>query len=198
MAGHQNERTMFSRSYMTKIRIVVAMDRLCEEKPFKKIRIEDIVTASGVSRSNFYHNFEDKYSVVTWIGNICHEDGIFRIGRDLTWEAGHLITTREMTRFKRLFISAGEGTDYESPVPHFIRKRQQNLRETITQYQHLDLTEELEFQTCAFPYCECIMSGKFRNDELDYDVETFCKLLIEMTPPALYQALEHPARLASP
>lgn len=199
MESHQTDRTMFSKSYMTRIRIAVAMDKLCEEKPFKKIRIEDIVTESGVSRSNFYHNFEDKYAVVNWIADVCHEDGIFRIGRDLTWLEGHLITTREMDRFKRLFHSADIGADYESPVPHFVRMRQENLRETIVEYQHLPLTDELEFQLRGFPYCESRMSAMFRMGELPYGLERFCELLVGMTPAALHAALEQPAlRVPSP
>ncbi len=185
--------SMFSKSYMTKLRIAEAMNRLCENTPLKKIRIEDIVAESGVSRSNFYHNFDDKYAVITWLGEVCHENGIFRIGRDLTWYEGHLNTTRDMNRFKCLFVSAGAGSDYDSPVPHFVRKRQDNLRETILEYQRMELTEELEFQICALPHCEAAMTGMFRRGELTYDTETFCRLMTEFTPRELYHALEHPA-----
>ncbi len=185
--------SMFSKSYMTKLRIAEAMNRLCENTPLKKIRIEDIVAESGVSRSNFYHNFDDKYAVITWLGEVCHENGIFRIGRDLTWYEGHLNTTRDMDRFRHLFVSAAPGSDYDSPVPHFVRKRQDNFRETILKYQHLELTEELEFQICALPHCEAAMTGMFRRGELSYDVETFCRLMVNLTPRELYHALEHPA-----
>lgn len=153
------DQSVFSKSYMTKLRIAEALNRLCENTPLKKIRIEDIVTESGVSRSNFYHNFEDKYAVITWLGEVCHENGIFRIGRDLTWYEGHLKTTQDMDRFRCLFVSASSGSDYDSPVPHFVRKRQDNLRETVLEYQRLEMTEELEFQICTLPHCEVAMTG---------------------------------------
>lgn len=185
---------MFSKSYITKLRIAEAMDRLCETKPFKKIRVEDIVTESGVSRSNFYHNFEDKYDVVTWLGAVCHKNGVFRIGRDLTWFEGHLNTTRDMDRFRCLFTSVGpEDRQYDLPVPQFVRSRQENLRETVVEYQHLELTDELEFQICGLAHVEVTMSAMFRNRELPYDLETFCKLMVDFTPRELYHALERPA-----
>ena len=106
------DQRVYSRSYLTKLRVAEAMDRLCAAMPFARVRIEDIVRESGVSRSNFYHNFSDKNAVVTWIAEQCHANGIFRIGRDLTWFEGHMITTRDMARFRTLFNSAAGSTEY--------------------------------------------------------------------------------------
>lgn len=184
---------MYSRSFRTKMRVVEALDRLCEDKPFAKIRIEDIVKESGVSRSNFYHNFEDKNAAVNWIGDQCHRNGIFRVGRDLTWFEGHMITTRDMCRFRILFDAAGEGRDYESAVPHFVRNRQQNLRETITEFKHMEINDKLDFQIQAFPYCEMTMAARFRAGGLPYGLKTFCNYLVDMTPRELYVALAQPA-----
>lgn len=183
---------IYSRSYLTKLRVAEAMNRLCTDIPFSKIHVDDIVKESGVSRSNFYHNFEDKYAVVNWIGKQCHEDGIFRIGRDLTWFEGHMITTREMSKFNALFASASEGREYHSAVPSFIRDRQKNLAETITDFQHEKITDKLAFQIESFPYCESIMTNKYRRGELPYRLQEFCECLVAATPPLLYEALEHP------
>ncbi len=183
---------VYSRSYLTKLRVAEAMDRLCADKPFNRIHIEDIVKESGVSRSNFYHNFEDKNAVVNWLAKQCHEDGIFRIGRDLTWFEGHMITTREMSRFNMLFESASKGHEYQSAIPFFVRERQKNLTETITEFHHAEITEELAFQIESFPYCESIMANKFRNNELPYGLKQFCEYLVACTPRLLYTTLEHP------
>lgn len=183
---------IYSRSYLTKMKVAEAMDRLCHQRPFGKIRIEDIVRESGVSRSNFYHNFEDKNAVVNWLSLQCHENGIFRIGRDLTWFEGHLITTRDMARFSCLFREAGASDDYDAAVPSFVRRRQQNLRETIIEFQRKPLTDQLEFEILAFPTCEVAMASRFRNGELPYTLKQFCEHLVAMTPRELYAALEHP------
>lgn len=191
MAGSSSSSTrVYSRSYLTKMKIVEAMNELCLEKPFDKIRIDDIVQKSGVSRSNFYHNFEDKNAVVNWFGMQCHENGIFRIGRDLTWFEGHMITTRDMAQYQRLFDSASAESDYNAAVPFFIRKRTQNLRETIVDYQKKPLTSQLEFETLAFPTCEVSMAARFRQGELPYTLKEFCEHMVAMTPPELYAALE--------
>ena len=184
---------VYSRSYLTKMKVAEAMDRLCQEKPFGKIRIDDVVRESGVSRSNFYHNFEDKNAVVNWLSVQCHENGIFRIGRDLTWFEGHMITTRDMARFSCLFREAGVSADYDAAVPSFVRRRQQNLRETILEFQHKPITDQLEFEILAFPACEVTMASSFRNGELPYTLKQFCEHLVAMTPRELYAALEHPA-----
>lgn len=189
-----SDRKMYSRSYLTKLRVAEAMNRLCADTPFARIRVEDIVRESGVSRSNFYHNFEDKYAVVNWIGRQCHDEGIFRIGRDLTWLEGHMITTREMSKFNALFASASVGLEYQSAVPSFVRDRQKNLTQTVTEFQHREITAALAFQIEAFPYCESIMTNKFRSGELPYEMREFCEYLVASTPRLLYEALEHPAQ----
>lgn len=189
-----SDEKIYSRSYLTKLRVAEAMNRLCADTPFARIHIEDIVRESGVSRSNFYHNFEDKYAVVNWIGHQCHEDGIFRIGRDLTWLEGHMITTREMAKFNALFASASVGREYQSAVPSFVRERQKNLTQTVTEFQHREITEALAFQIEAFPYCESIMTNKFRSGELPYEMREFCEYLVASTPRLLYEALEHPVQ----
>lgn len=183
---------VYSRSYLTKMKIAEAMNELCGEKPFDKIRIDDIVRQSGVSRSNFYHNFEDKNAVANWLGTQCQKSGIFRIGRDLTWFEGHLITTREMTRYHQLFDSAGIGNHYDDAVPSFLRIRQQNLRETIVDYQKKPLTAQLEFEILAFPVVEVEMASQFRKGELPYTLKEFCEHLVAMTPTELYTTLEVP------
>ena len=108
------------------------MNRLCADTPFARLHIEDIVRESGVSRSNFYHNFEDKYAVVNWIGHQCLRDGIFRIGRDLTWLEGPRITTREMAKFNALFASASVGREVPVGGALVREERQKNLTQTVT------------------------------------------------------------------
>ncbi len=183
---------IYSRSYLTKMRIIEAMNHLCETTSFNKIHISDIVAESGVSRSNFYHNFESKNAAASWISMQCHKDGIFRIGRDLTWFEGHLITTRKMTKFRNLVNSAGECTDYDGSVPSFVRMRQINLRETIENYQGIELTDLLEFQIQAHPHTELVMATEYREGKLNYPLRVFCEYMISLTPRALYEALEHP------
>ncbi|MCI2240783.1 TetR/AcrR family transcriptional regulator [Adlercreutzia faecimuris] len=192
------DQRVYSRSYLTKLRVAEAMDRLCAAMPFARVRIEDIVRESGVSRSNFYHNFSDKNAVVTWIAEQCHANGIFRIGRDLTWFEGHMITTRDMARFRTLFNSAAGSTEYAAAEPYFVRARQHNLVETLTDYQHRAIDEQLAFQIEAWPHCELVMAGKFRAGALPYGLKAFCNYLVAMTPRELYEALEHPVANAAP
>ncbi len=50
----------------TKGLITQAFVRLLEKVPFEKITTQMILDEGGVSRSTFYHHFQDKYHVMTW------------------------------------------------------------------------------------------------------------------------------------
>ena len=43
--------------------IIEAFLRLLDEKPFEKITVQDIMTATPINRSNFYKHFRDKYEI---------------------------------------------------------------------------------------------------------------------------------------
>lgn len=51
----------------TKSLIADALKRLAENTPFDKIRVQDIVDASGINRKTFYYHFKDKQDLVCWI-----------------------------------------------------------------------------------------------------------------------------------
>lgn len=50
----------------TKSMITQAFVRLLVRVPFEKITTQMILDEGGVSRSTFYHHFQDKYHVMTW------------------------------------------------------------------------------------------------------------------------------------
>jgi AcrR family transcriptional regulator len=148
-----------SRSYRTKLKIAHAMNHLAEDTPFSKIHIAEIIEEAGISRSNFYHHFEDRNAVVNWLATVFYSSGLDQIGRSLTWFEGHLGTTRGFMQFKSLFTRAAENKEYGASQPSYVRHRQQNLIETITEYKHLSITPKLAFQIEALPYSEVIMSN---------------------------------------
>jgi AcrR family transcriptional regulator len=183
---------MLSRAFKTKMDIAKALNRLCGQTPFARISIQAIADIAGVSRSSFYHHFEDKNGVVHWLSLMFYDNGIDQIGRTLTWFEGHLATTKSFRQFKALFTAAADESEYSSGRPFFIRHRQQNLSETLTEYKHLELTKRLAFQIEALPYAEMIMTNNFENDLYDYTLKEFCELMVSLVPTDLLQALEQP------
>lgn len=58
---------MRSSEQLAKRALGSSLKQLMKEKPFDKIRVDDICTDAGVSRRNFYRYFPDKYALLNWI-----------------------------------------------------------------------------------------------------------------------------------
>lgn len=183
----------YSRAYLTKLGIAKAMNDLCKTTAFDSLRVETIIEAANCSRSSFYHHFTDKNDAVNWISLQCYTRGIDQIGRKLTWFEGHLATTKAMGRFSDLFVSAKDGNSYDSARPFFIRHRQENLTETLVDFQHREMTDVLAFQIEALPHVEMVMSNNFIRGKYDFGIKEFCRLIITLVPPELYSALAVPS-----
>lgn len=77
----------------SKAKIFSALKAIAKEKDFDKISVREICDAAGVAKSTFYGNFQDKYAVVHWHYDMVMGAGADKIGRTLSWEEGHLITS---------------------------------------------------------------------------------------------------------
>lgn len=50
-----------------------AVERLLTTRTLEEITVADIVAESGLSRSNFYNHFTDKYDLINWRHSVIHE-----------------------------------------------------------------------------------------------------------------------------
>lgn len=192
-----NRPGMFSRKYLTKLDIAKSLNELCKEKELSKIRIDEVASQSRLSRSGFYYHFTSLNDVVTWLSMQFYEQGIDQTGRTLTWLEGHLVTTRGFYKFKPLFTAGALSTDYDGGRPFFTRHRQENLTETLVNYQHLELTKKLSFQIEAIPYIERNMTHNWEMGRYDLTLFEFCELLTSLVPRELYEALNTPVEKAA-
>ncbi len=191
-ADYAEQEEIYSRAFRTKMDIARAFDKLCETQPFSKVRIDAIAKEAGISRSSFYYHFDDRNAVVQWLSLYFYASGIDQTGRTLTWFEGHMNTTNGFRRFRTLFISAADSSEYGAGGPFFMRHRQDNLAETITEYRHLELTDRLKFQIEALPHAEKVMTDNFERGCYRYTLKEFCELLVSLVPKDLYEALETP------
>ena len=51
----------------TKQNIAAALRRLMEEKPLRKISVQDLMECTNMKRQSFYYHFQDIWDVVAWI-----------------------------------------------------------------------------------------------------------------------------------
>ncbi len=187
----------FSRAFRTKLGIAQAINRLCQARPFSKISIDMISKEAAISNSSFYYHFSDKNEVVQWLSLLFYSNGIDQTGRTLTWFEGHLVTTKGFLQFKSLFTSAAECTDYGAGQPFFIRHRQKNLTETVTEYKQMELTNRIRLQIEALPYAEKVIANNYDKGHYDISLKEYCDIMVSLVPKDLFEALEEPAQHAS-
>ncbi len=76
---------------LTKRAIAISFKKVLLEKPFSKIRINDISDNCSINRKSFYYHFKDKYDLVNWIYYIEFEKmtkiNNYNSGWDLLYEA---------------------------------------------------------------------------------------------------------------
>ncbi|MDR1713670.1 MAG: TetR/AcrR family transcriptional regulator [Coriobacteriales bacterium] len=183
-----------SKSYRTKMKIAQSMDVLCAETPYTRLTVDDIVKSAGLSRSGFYHHFEDKDAVILWLTRLFYLHGVDQIGRTLTWFEGYLVTTRSFTRFRRLFSSEAENSGYASGREFYRRHRRENLTETLCEYQQRELTNELRAQIEILPEIEIAASGRYDKGQWQMPLKDYCNLACSLVPRTLYEALENPVQ----
>ncbi|MDR1713860.1 MAG: TetR/AcrR family transcriptional regulator [Coriobacteriales bacterium] len=187
-----SNKAILSKSFRTMIEIARALSSLCEQLPYSQISVEMIARQAKISRSGFYNYFEDKNSIIQWLSLLHYSNGIDNIGRTMTWFEGYLATTKGLVQFLPLLRSEADNVGYSAGGPTFVRHRQQNLRETLTEYQHLELSANLAFQIEALSYCEEAMAMNYYRGHYDYSVREFCDMLVKAVPQELYQALADP------
>lgn len=189
--NHSEESFMYSRGFRAKLSIAEALNTLCSQRPFNSIKISDLVKAAGISRSSFYYHFYDLEDVAVWVSHLFSSQGIDQIGRKFTWYEGHLATTEYFLEYRHLLSSAEAREGLDGAVPAFIRHRKETMKQTIVEYQGKELTEEILFQIEALPYSESHMFSEFNGGLYkDMPIETFCHLMVEMVPRALFEAME--------
>ena len=182
----------YSSSFRTKLKIAKVCNALCKEKSFEKVSVDEIVKRAGISRSGFYYHFQDKNSIVIWLSKQCYSVGLDETGRTLTWFEGHLRTTRLFQEYNALFVSGAENREYMGGQPFYVRRRQKFLTETLTDYQHKQLTPLLEFQIQALPHAEMAMANRFIAGEFDLKIKDYCNMAVSLVPRELYEALATP------
>lgn len=182
----------FSGSFHTKARIVKAFDDLCKKKPYEKIKIEEIVAATGLSRSGFYYHFQDKNDILIWLSCQCYGAGLKETGRTLTWHEAHRRTTCYFMKFKALFVAGASCQEYRGGQPFYVRWRQNQLTETMLSYQQKEITPLIKFQIEAIPYVETAMAQKFMQGELGISLDEYCEMIVSLVPRELYEALAVP------
>lgn len=185
--------SFISHATKSKINVFNAVSRLLKHRELDSLTVKEICAEAGIGRSNFYACFSDKYSVLQWYTDLIHCAGAAEIGRTLTWEEGHLITTKGYLTHIDVLNVAGRSKDYNGLGPYSIRRWVDSLKRTVTDYKGTDLTPKLELQIIALSTSATAVAAKCFEDAASYSLEQIVDILISITPPDLYELLKEPA-----
>lgn len=180
---------------ISKVLIIDALCDLLAAHSLKDITVEDICEQAGVSRRTFYRHFESKYAVAQWCWQQSSWRYILRVGRDLNWHDSLTLGFKQAEPYLMFFIEASKDGGYESCQEYGCRLRKQTLRETVVDYCHVSLTEELEFQIDFFADAEAVAVRTCMTNERDFNPERFAELLELCVPQELHDLLDAPTKI---
>lgn len=174
----------------SKAKIFAALKALVAEKPFDKISAREIYDAAGVSKSTFYSNFQDKNAILHWHYDMVMEAGVTKIGRTLSWEQGHLITSFGFAGELPVYRAARKSNDQNGLLPYGHRAREAVLIETLTKHRNVVITDKLRFQVTALVAAEQAVVGRYLNGSNPVDVCSYVDNMISIIPKELYEAMQ--------
>ena len=95
-------------------------------------------------------------------------------------------------KYKELYQQAFQGRGYQSLFRYAKRNRVSSLRATLTDYHHIVVDEELEFQIEALSDAEVGAVSRWFKDGMNTDLDRFCTYLEGVVPRRLHDLLDVP------
>lgn len=172
--------------------VVSAAERMLATTDFDSISVSALCSEAGISRTTFYYHFDDKYDVVQWHFEYVAERNLFETGRTLTWFQAHYLNTYEVLAKKDLYVGAFAVRGYQSLFSYSKRRRMETLEETIVDYHHVPLDDELRFQVFAAVEAEVACMSRWFKSGMQLDLKTLCRYLDGIVPKRLHDLLDKP------
>ncbi|MCI9129867.1 MAG: TetR/AcrR family transcriptional regulator [Eggerthellaceae bacterium] len=173
-------------------RIIEVTASLAMSRSLEDVSVSDICENAGVSRTTFYYHFKDKFDIVQTHYDAVAENNLFMTGRTLTWRQAHYMNTSEVLRNKGLYQAAFELRGYQSLFSYAKRRRIETLEETIVDFKHARLDEELVFQIYALAEGEVACVGRWFKGDMSLSLDKLCDYLEGIVPKRLHDLLDKP------
>ncbi len=105
-----------------RVNVAMAFDRLCGEKDYDDIGIQDICNASGLSRSTFYREFSSKFEIFTWYQDLLLDASVGQLGITLSWEGAFCAFHSGWLLFPSMNLAAKQCAGLESVEVQWVSK----------------------------------------------------------------------------
>jgi AcrR family transcriptional regulator len=184
---------LLSRSMHSKIKIFQALETLMSYEDFDRIAVKHICEVAHIGKTTFYSHFKDKYDIIQWFTTLYFDIGIARIGRTLTWEQGHRISTSGFLHHRPLLSKAFQSMDYNGLAMYSPRRRENNLVQTLSEYKKVEITPRLHAQIIALSVGEAAYFHRYLVENNSPKLDELVDALMGIIPPQLYKLLKEPA-----
>jgi len=159
------------------------------DTPINDITVSNICEKAGISRQTFYKYFDSKYDISFWYVLFCDELTLTEIGRTQSWHDG-LRGFFKLLRREKDFYQYSAHKAYTEGADRADRHRSCVLKETLVDFRHLDLTEDLEFYVKAFAELFNTCVGDWFKSEMKISPEDMARMIANCVPRPLYEALD--------
>ena len=183
---------LLSRSMRSRVRIFQALKTLMEYEDFDRISVKHICQVAHTGKTTFYAHFQDKYDIIQWFTNLFYDIGVARIGRSLTWEQGHRISTAGYLNYQPMLRKAFQSMDYNGIATYSPRRREDNLFETLTDYKHVEVTPLIRAQVISLAAGETAYFHRYLAEIDSPNLEDVVAAFMSIIPPQLHELLKEP------
>ena len=143
-------------SLATKQQLAQALKNAMAKKPFEKIKVSDLLSATNLTRPTFYYHFQDIYALLEWM---FENEAISLLQKSedcYTWDEGVLLLMRYVQNNSAVCLCAYHSLGRDAMERMFFRdveKTMKNIVETLAidipaKQEHKDFI--IDFYTRAF------------------------------------------------
>lgn len=136
----------------TKQRIAAALRQLMTERPFDKITVQNLMTATNMKRQSFYYHFQDTRDVLMWI---CRQEFIEPLAASDLEFVDWMIEAMTLLNRDRIFYRKLLDACYEHFAGEFDRKA---MYPRVTELLYPGLEGQLN-QNQKFVVSFCVQAG---------------------------------------
>ena len=169
---------------------VQAIERLLVHRTLEEITVTDIVAESGLSRSNFYNHFTDKYDLVNWRHKAIHEQRMDEfIKGHVTYGELLRLSLEGMGAYKMVYANSLASDAYEALRSHILRLSVDGLHR-ILEASGVDVNDqEVKTLIQMHTVSSCDVIFRWLQGSVSLDVDVLASLIERALPGEFAKAI---------
>ena len=182
----------------TKLAILAAFERLCEQTTYTRISVADICKEAGVSKPTFYRHFQNKDNIVRWLAKRSLDGGVCEVGRTCSWYEGYLRTLTIQYRHRAFFCNEQSSEVVGGLFSFSSQYRREKLLGVIKD-RGLELSDKISFQIDGLLVVESVASRRWGANGMQTPPSVIADYMVSCVPHDLFKLLDVPmSRAAAP